>query len=354
LDFGHQNWVSVMEPANGTPCIMCEKFFSQVHAYWCKKCSHTLSNAASELRACEDDVRAATVALEAHPAFLAAKNSGSAPFVRRMSSQDAKKRLAALQAAMAASATRASEHKARAARLRERAEQEKGEVERERAQIEALQRAVVVRQAAGSSSSDLLRDKKVELVAQLFGLLPVFPTIQSTIRIVNFAVRTDEAYHDMDPDEAAAVASYFVKITSLMGKYLEVCSVPFFFFFFFFFLCKVCQISLPNEIGTDNHRWTIRPRGVNLAPISLHPRVAGPESFKMAMKLLEQNAVRLCFDQGIAIRRGHEHEIAQNLFRLVSFLSNDKGVGLGSSGPFPERVVVPAKSHREDDEFVLV
>ncbi len=74
----------------------------------------------------------------------------------------------------------------------------------------------------------------------------------------------------------------------------------------------------------------------------------------MAMKLLEQNAVRLCYDQGIIIRRGHEHEIAQNLFRLISYLSNDKSVGLGSSGPFVERVTLPARSHREDEEFVLV
>lgn len=89
--------------------------------------------------------------------------------------------------------------------------------------------------------------------------------------------------------------------------------------------------------------------------MSLHPRVAGVESFKMALKLLQQNAVRLCYDQGLAVRRGHEHEIAQNLFRLISFMSSNRSAaGLGASGPFPERVIVPAKSHREVDEFVLV
>ncbi len=196
----------------------------------------------------------------------------------------------------------------------------------------------LARQSRTDPQQEALQDKKTELVAQLFGLVPVFPTIQNTIRIVNFELPNEEAYAAMDPDEAAAVAGYFVKISSLMGMYLE--------------------IALPNEIGVENHRWTIRPRGVELASVSLHPRVAGVDGFKLGMKLLEQNVVRLCFEQGIAIRRGHEHEIASNLFRLVSFMDgNRRNVGLGCEGPFANRVVLPSEAEPEEkpeDGFVLV
>ncbi len=84
--------------------------------------------------------------------------------------------------------------------------------------------------------------------------------------------------------------------------------------------------------------------------------MVGTDNFKLGMKLLEQNVVRLCFDQGIAIRRGHEHEIAGNLFRLVSYLDgNRRLVGLGCEGPFLSRVLLPAeKEEQPEDGFVLV
>jgi hypothetical protein len=105
----------------------------------------------------------------------------------------------------------------------------------------------------------------------------------------------------------------------------------------------------------ENHRWTIRPRGLDVAAVSLHPRVVGTDNFKLGLKLLEQNVVRLCFDQGIAIRRGHEHEIAANLFRLVSYLDGRRLVGLGCEGPFASRVVLPPeKEEQPEDGFVLV
>ena len=209
-----------------------------------------------------------------------------------------------------------------------------GANERQRAAAGRLQQWLAAQTSAAQPVQEALREKKAELVAQLFGLLPVFPTMQGSLRVVNFELPDEDAYHNMDPDEAAAVAGYFVKISSLMGVYLE--------------------IALPNEIGMESFRWTIRPRGLDVGPVSLHPRVVGTDNFKLAMKLLEQNVVRLCFDQGIVIRRGHEHEIARNLFRLVSHLDGSRRTGLGCEGPFLSRVVLPAETEEPDDGFVLV
>ena len=182
-----------------------------------------------------------------------------------------------------------------------------------------------------------LHQKKCELVAQLFGLLPVFPTINATVRVVNFEIPAEEAYQLMDIDECAAITAYFVKLSSLLGRYLE--------------------ISLPNAIVSENFRWLIKPRSnsyADLPPAPLHPRIAGMESFKIGMSLLQQNVVRLCFDQGIAIRSGHENEIAQNLFRLVSFAdSENKKVGLGWDPPFRGRKILPEDQLNEED-FVMV
>jgi hypothetical protein len=101
----------------------------------------------------------------------------------------------------------------------------------------------------------------------------------------------------------------------------------------------------------------IKPRSnflVDLPPAPLHPRTAGMESFKIGMSLLQQNVVRLCFDQGIAIKSGHENQIAQNLFRLVSFAdAEEKKIGLGWDAPFPIRKTLPDDQLNEED-FIIV
>jgi hypothetical protein len=86
-----------------------------------------------------------------------------------------------------------------------------------RAAAVARLRQWLAAQPAAQPVQEALREKKAELVAQLFGLLPVFPTMQNSLRVVNYELPDENAYHNMDPDEAAAVAGYFVKISSLMG-----------------------------------------------------------------------------------------------------------------------------------------
>ena len=185
-----------------------------------------------------------------------------------------------------------------------------------------------------------LQQKKQELAAQLFGLLPVFPTLQETMRVVNFEVPMTEAYHLMDMDECAAITGYFVKLSALLGRYLEV--------------------ALPNKLSLEQHRWMIQARcspstGQPIPPVPLHPRVAGVEAYRVGLVLLQQNVVRLCFDQGIAVRSGHEHEIAQNLHRLVTYVSTTGAkIGLGWDGPYHGRVTLPEEKFLEDDDFFMV
>lgn len=186
-----------------------------------------------------------------------------------------------------------------------------------------------------------LHDKKVELVSHVFGLFPVFPTINSTIKIVNFEIPGDENYSNLPPEDAATIASYFVKIVSLMGKYLEV--------------------ALPNTVRRDpNFRWTIQSRSTGQPPeapqLPLHPRTGGADAYKAAMDLLAQNVVQLLFDQGMIVKRGHEKEIAQNLFHLISYTERERRIGLGWSGPWDpsERLVVKRGDSKDEEDFVIL
>lgn len=186
-----------------------------------------------------------------------------------------------------------------------------------------------------------LRAKKQELVSQLMGLLPVFPTPRNTLRVVNFEIPLEEAYETMADDESAAIVGYFVKLSSLLGRYLE--------------------ISVPNVVSlSPEFRWMIRARGSpvtgqDMDPVPLHPRTAGIDAFRIALSLLQQNVVRLCFDQGITVRPGCESKIAQNIHLLVSHVEPNPNlrIGLGWEGPFPTRVTLPEERLSEED-FVLV
>ena len=309
-------------------CELCEERFWERRVYHCARCSHTLRHAGAE----EASVGAELAALRTRVQNSLKSEAGAAGeakrrervremrheverrrrelFERRQRKEAAGRRLAVLRLE--------AEHAARVL------------AERKTRLDEARQWLETARQTAPLENE--LRAKKQELVAQLFGLLPVFPTLQGTMRVVNFETPKDEAYHLMDMDECAAITGYFVKLSALLGRYLEV--------------------SLPNRLSLDQHRWMIRARGSPttgepIPPVPLNPRVAGMDAYRVGLTLLQQNVVRLCFDQGISIRPGHEHELSQNLHRLITFS------GLGSDGPFPRRLRLPEEQLSEED-FVMV
>ena len=66
----------------------------------------------------------------------------------------------------------------------------------------------------------------------------------------------------MDPDVASAIAGYFVKIITLMGKYLEVRKKIFCHFFFFFFLFNVFCFRLFFQMKSE---WIIIVGQLDLA-----------------------------------------------------------------------------------------
>jgi hypothetical protein len=289
---------------------MCEKSFSQVHAYWCKKCSHTLSNAPSELTACCDDLAAATSAV----ADVARSASFAEKSVRKVGKKDVETSLGKTSAALAAAKERIALRKERTLDMRALLEKERAATARENERIRALEKDLTMREAAGFASADALRDRKVELVTQLFGLLPVFPTIESTIRIVNFAVPSEEAYHSMDADEAAAVASYFVKITSLMGLYLEARKKKLWFALVFLYFC--CLLDLFAE-----RNWK------GISSVDNPTSRSGAESYFAASKVLrcrklQDGAKVAAAKRGPAVlRSGHfrsQRTRARNGPKLVS------------------------------------
>lgn len=256
---------------------------------------------------------------------------------------------------------------------RERLRQKRGDLEEQRAKVAEMRHRVEERRAAleslkakthhgdGSDTATLvtladgvdtvdveqlvsvrqqlmgdLRKRKQELIVVLFGLLPI-AMHEGKLRIVN--------YHNLDPsqdianmpaDQAGAIAEHLVKLTMLMARYLEV--------------------SLPNVMERRDQRWMIRQRPTlgNVEPVwfPLHPRTQGVEPFKAGMNLMAQNIVRLSFEHGIIVTRGHEHECALNLLRLVSYAEGaNTQVGIGYDPPFTTYVSLP---ELDDDQFILV
>ena len=161
-------------------CIMCERQFAQIHAYFCKKCSHTLVNAPSELASCRADLAAATKDVERLASGVPAVEVRPEPpkTVRQVDVALSNKR-AALQACR----ERILARKEHIAQLGEALDRETQNVAREKRAV--LNFRQMLQNGRKSVSDEALREKKVEVVAQLFGLLPVRNKKQQTTSILN-------------------------------------------------------------------------------------------------------------------------------------------------------------------------
>lgn len=317
---------------SGFRCVLCEHRFATVQPYYCKRCSHTLSNGASELLSRRRERDALRADIEARLGALEPRQRAAAELGLLQWRNDALR--AQVEQQRARNVTARQDVAAQRARVEQGREREAAQALLLRAElsgdVDEARRLCAQAEAA-------LRARKLELVAQLMSLLPVVPSVEGRMRIVNWDVPAGEQYWLVAPDQAAAMVEHLAKVVALLSRYLE--------------------SPLPNIVERrEGHRWCIRARGTGQPPeppwMPLHPRAAGVEGFRAGLVLLGQNVIRLCFDHGILIRRGHEHELARNIHRLTTYDAPETRCGIGFKGPFEAFVTLPDVV--DDDDFVLV